>query len=164
MAVNTKQVKRRSVRYETLDDAVADMNQLAKLERDNKLEQLGNWTLGQAIGHVATWAEYAYTPAPLPRPPLVIRLIIQYVLKGRYLRKGMPAGVEIPGVEGGTIGTEEMPTHAAIERFTAVAERLKKEAPTQPSPAFGKLSQEEGTLLQLRHAELHMSFFKPKEV
>ena len=163
MAVNTKQVKRRAVRYETLDDAAADMNALARLERDNQLEQLGNWSLGQAIGHVATWAEFAYTPAPLPRPPFFIRLMMP-LLKNRFLNKGLPAGVSIPGVEGGTIGTEEMPTAAAIERFVAVAERLKREAPTQPSPAFGKLSREDGTKLQLRHAELHMSFFKPKEV
>lgn len=163
MAVNTKQVKRREVRYESLDEALTDMNQLAALERNNKLARLGNWTLGQAIGHVATWAEFAYTPNPLPRPPFFIRLLMP-LLKGRFLNKGFPAGVEIPGVEGGTIGTEEMPTHAAIERFTAVAERLKREAPTQPSPAFGMMNKEDGTKLQLRHAELHMSFFKAKEV
>jgi hypothetical protein len=162
MSINTKRVKRREVRYETLDDAVADMNELAALERDNKLEQLGNWSLGQAIGHVATWAEFAFEPNPLPSPPWFVRMLMP-LLRSRFLNKGMPAGVAIPGVEGGTIGTEPMPTFAAIERFTAVAERLKREAPTQPSPAFGMMSKSDGTKLQLRHAELHMSFFKRKE-
>jgi hypothetical protein len=162
MSINTKHVKRRQVRYETLDDAMTDMKAMAVLERENKLNQLGNWSLGQAIGHVATWAEFAFTPNPLPRPPFFIRMLLP-LLRGRFLNKGFPAGVMIPGVEGGTIGTEPMPTHAAIERFVAVADRLQHEAPTQPSPAFGRMNQKDGIKLQLRHAELHMSFFKAKE-
>ncbi len=162
MPINTKQVKRRDVRYESLDDAMADMNRLAALERDGKLDVLGNWSLGQAIGHLATWAEFAFNPCPLPPPPLLVRLVLP-LLRSRFLNKGMPAGVAIPGVEGGTIGTEPMPTAAAIEKFTNVAERLKLEAPTQPSPAFGQMTHEEGIKLQLRHSELHLSFFRPKE-
>lgn len=161
MSINTKHVKRRDVRYESLDDAMADMNRLAALERNGKLDALGNWSLGQAIGHLATWAEFAYTPCPVPPPPLLIRLVLP-MLRNRFLNKGMPAGVAIPGVEGGTLGTEPMPTAAAIEKFTEVAERLKREAPTQPSPAFGKMSQEDGIKLQLRHSELHLSFFRQK--
>ena len=164
MAINTKTVtNRRAVRYESLDEALADMQQLAALDQHGKLEVLGNWTLGQAIGHVATWAEFAYQDVPLPRPPIFIRLMLP-LLKNRFLNKGFPAGVSIPKVEGGTLGTEPMPTSAAIEKFQTIAQRLKREAPTHPSPAFGKLTHEDGIKLQLRHAELHLSFFRPKGV
>ncbi len=161
MPINTKQVKRREVRYESLDDALADMHRLAAIERDGKLEVLGNWSLGQAIGHVATWAEFAYMPCPLPRPPLFVRVMMP-LLKNRFLNKGLPAGVSIPRVEGGTLGTEPIPTSAAIEKFATVADRLKREAPTQPSPAFGRMTQAECIKLQLRHAELHLGFFQKK--
>ena len=161
MGIDTRQVKRRAVRYESLDEALADVNRLAALEREGKLLQLGNWPLGQAVGHLATWAEFAFTPCPLPRPPWFIRMVLP-LLKNRYLNTGLPAGVSMPGVEGGTIGMEPMPTSAAIERFQAAAERLKREPPTQPSPAFGILTHEEAIKINLRHAELHMSFFQPR--
>lgn len=162
MPINTKQVKRRDVRYESLDDAVADMRQLAQCERDGKLDQLGNWSLGQAIGHVATWAEYAFSPCPVKPPPWFIRWVMP-LFKNRFLNKGMPSGMSIPGVEGGTVGTEPMPTSAALDKVQAATDRLKRDAPTQPSPAFGKLTQEEATKLNLRHMELHMGFFRERE-
>jgi hypothetical protein len=159
--VNTGKVTgRRTLRFETIDQALADVERLVTAERAGRLKRIGNWTLGQALGHLATWAEYAYTGAPL-KTPFFIRWILR-LRKQKYLYGSMPSGVRIPQVEGGTLGTDPMPLDEGWERFRRAMERLKKEPPTAPSPVFGLLTHEEGIALNLRHAELHLSFFIPE--
>jgi uncharacterized protein DUF1569 len=150
---------RRILRFETVDQALEEAERLAAAERASRLTQLGNWTLGQALGHVAAWAEFGYTQFPL-KTPLIIRLILR-LQKKKFLYGQMPAGVRIPGVKGGTLATELMPTDEGLARLRTVFERLKREVPTAPSPVFGKLTHEESIAINLRHAELHLSFFVP---
>src|SRR3989442_233125 len=90
---------RRTLRFESLDEMMADVNRLADAERAGRLKHLGNWTLGQAFGHLAQWMEYAYTGTPL-NPPFFIRWILRMRRK-QYIHGQMKAGVKIPGVEGG---------------------------------------------------------------
>src|SRR5688500_12779807 len=46
---------RRSPRFDSIDQAVAEMERLAEAERGGKLRRVGDWTLGQALGALATW-------------------------------------------------------------------------------------------------------------
>jgi hypothetical protein len=73
----------------------------------------------------------------------------------------MRAGVKIPGVEGGTLGTQPLPLDEALPRLQRVMERLKSEPPSAPNPIFGRLKHEESIALTLRHAELHLGFQVP---
>ena len=51
--INTGQVsERRVLHFNTLDEVLTDVDQLAAADREGRLRQLGNWTLG-----------------PKPRPP-----------------------------------------------------------------------------------------------
>ena len=94
--VDTKRVpERRQLRFETIEDALADAEAMAAAAREGRLRQLGNWTLGQTLGHLATWVGYAYDGLPV-MPPLLVRWIMR-PMKNRFLHKGMPAGVRIPG-------------------------------------------------------------------
>jgi hypothetical protein len=104
--------------------------------------------------------EFGYTAYPL-KPPFFIRWILR-LQKQKFLYGSMRAGVRIPRVEGGTLATEPMPLDAAVARFRTIAERLKKEAPTAPNPIFGRLTHAESIALNLRHAELHLSFLIPE--
>jgi hypothetical protein len=157
-AVDTGKVaNRRVLRFESIDDVLAEVNRLAEAERAGRLRRVGNWSLGQAIGHLATWAEYAYTPIPL-NPPFWVKWLLR-MRKRQFLYEPLPAGMKIPRVEGGTIGTAPMPLDEALERHTRVMERLRREPPTVPSPIWGLLSQEEAIAGTLRHAELHLGFF-----
>src|SRR5215470_16811421 len=130
MAVNTKRVKdRRWLRFENSGDAIRDAEMLAEAERRGTLRAIGNWELGQAIGHVATWAQFANDGyPPLPRPPLMLRLFFP-LLKNIFLNKGMPAGVIIRGVPNGTLGAEPMETDAAIRKFREAFGQLEHQAP-----------------------------------
>ena len=44
------------------------MEQLAAAEREGRLRSVGNWTLGQTLGHLAAWADYSYDGVPLKVP------------------------------------------------------------------------------------------------
>src|SRR5438105_6277877 len=92
---------RRMLRFESIDRVMAEVDRLVEAERAGRLRQLGNWTLGQTLGHLATWAEYGYTGAPL-KTPFLIKWILR-LRKRKFLDEPMRAGVRIPGVEGGTL-------------------------------------------------------------
>ena len=151
---------RRMLRFESIDQALAEVERLAEAERAGRLRRLGNWTLGQTLGHLATWGEYGYTGVPL-KVPFFIRWFLR-LRKRAFLYGPMRSGVRIPGVEGGTLATDPVPLEEGRERFRRAMERLKAEAPTAPSPAFGRLTHEESIALNLRHAELHLGFLIPE--
>ena len=151
---------RRVLRFESIDQALAEVERLTEAERAGRLRRLGNWTLGQALGHLAAWAEYGYTGSPL-KVPLLIKCILR-LRKRKFLYGPMRAGVKIPGVEGGTLATEPVPLEGALGRYRRVLERLKAEAPAAPNPIFGPLAHDESVALNLRHAELHLGFLVPE--
>ena len=67
--IDTGKVKRRMLRFETLDEALAELDRIASAEQSGKLRTLGNWTAGQVLGHVAAWIDYGYEGYPLQPPP-----------------------------------------------------------------------------------------------
>src|SRR4051794_17832631 len=95
---------RRELHFNSIDDALAEADRLAALERSGQLQCLGNWSCGQVFNHLAIWAEYAYSPNPL-KPPFVIKLMLR-MMKKRFLYAPMKVGAKIPNVENGTLGTE----------------------------------------------------------
>lgn len=149
---------RRSLRFSSIDEVLADVDHLVQAERAGKLRRIGNWTLGQTLGHLACWAEYAYTGSPL-KPPWFIRAILR-MRKQKFLYGPMRAGVRIPGVDGGTLNTEVMSTEEAHQRYRRALEHLKSECPPGRHAFLGDLSHKDWIALNLRHAELHLSFMK----
>jgi len=161
MVDTSKVTERRKLRYLTIDDMLADIDRIVASDKAGKLRCTGNWTAGQAMGHVAAWINYAYEGFPLGPPPFFIRFVLRF-LKKKYLRDGMPAGVRIPKTENGTFGIEVIGTEEGANRLRKALERLKRsEESTFDSPAFGKMPLEERISLNLRHAELHLGFLQP---
>jgi len=155
--VNTRKVQgRRTLSFKAIDDAILDAERIAAADQAGKARTLGNWTVGQNLNHVATWANYAFDGAPMQAPWFV--RAISRTFKNRFLTKGLPAGGNIPRVSGGTFGTEMVPTDQALDNFRKAFSRFRSETPTAPSPAFGSLTRDEYIALNLRHAELHLSF------
>jgi hypothetical protein len=151
---------RRRLGFSTIDDLLADVERIVAAEKAGRLRRTGSWTAGQAMGHLATWINYAYEGYPF-KVPWFIKVFIR-MKKGKYLREGMPAGVRIPGVEGGTYGTEVLSTDEGAARLRQALARLQRGEPAKyESPAWGKMSAEERVALNLRHAELHLSFLHP---
>jgi hypothetical protein len=157
-SVNTKKVVgRRKLRFETIDQAMAEVDRLAALDQQGKLKLLGNWKFGQILNHLAVWQEFFYDGFPPVGVPFPIRLILR-LMRGRILRKGLTSGAQLPGVPNGTLGAEVVPTEQGLARFRKVMTRMKTDPPIHPSPVFGRLTQEQMIALALRHTELHLSF------
>ena len=153
--------QRRTLRFETIDDALAEAERLVAAEREGRLAQAGTWPLGQTLGHLATWADFAFDGYPASvRAPWLVRTIGR-MLRHRILTKGMMPGMKIGRVPGGTVGLEPMTSDEGLRRFRAAMERLRTTAPTAPNAVFGPLTHEQWIQLNLRHAELHLGFQVP---
>jgi hypothetical protein len=153
---------RRTLRFNKVDDALVEALRLAGAERDGRLVQIGNWTLGQTLGHLAAWANFALEGYPESvRPPAIVRWIAR-LLRNRIINKGMTPGMKLRGVPGGTLGLEPLPTDEGLTRFQTAFERLRATAPTIVNPVFGPLTHEQWIQLNLRHAELHLGFLVPQ--
>jgi hypothetical protein len=156
----SKVAERRMLHFASIDDALAEVDRLVEAERAGRLKRLGNWTLGQTLGHLAAWTEYGYTGSPL-KVPFFIKWFLR-LRKRKFLYEPMPAGVRIRRVADGTLATEPIPLEEALPRWRHVMERLKTEAPTAPNSIFGPLTHDESIALNLRHAELHLGFLSPE--
>jgi hypothetical protein len=148
----------RKLRFDSIDDCIAEVGQILTADEEGRLNSSGNWTPGQIMTHVAAWIEYGFAGYPIGPPPRIVRWILRLRLK-KMLQGDMPRGVRIPGVKEGTIGMEDVPTREAGERLVAALKRLqdREEAPFD-SPAFGPMSYDDRIRLNLRHAELHLGF------
>jgi hypothetical protein len=139
---------------------LAEVDRLVVAERAGRLKRLGNWTLGQTLGHLACWAEHSYTGTPL-NTPFFIKWILR-LRKRKFRYEPMRAGVKIPGVKGGTLAKEPMSLDESLGRMRRVMERLKTEAPAIPHAVFGSLTHGEWIAMHFRHAELHLGFLIPE--
>jgi hypothetical protein len=156
--VNTKAIERRSVRFSTLSQLRAELDRIESAYRAGRLKTRGNWMPGQTLNHLATWASYAYDGHPPQlKAPWFIKLILK-LQKNKFLAGPLPAGVHIPKIEGGTLGTEDVPFEQALANYRKQIQRYEVGPPPHPNVIFGPLTHEEWKLLQLRHAELHLGF------
>lgn len=161
MVDTAKVAGRRTLRFETIDQLLLDIERIVEADDAGCLRTLGNWTAGQNLAHVAAWIEYGYDGYPMGPPPWFIRLLLKWMSR-RYLRRGMPPGLRIPHTEHGTYGVDPMPTRDAADRLRRALQRQKSgEEARVPSPSFGPMSHEVWIQGTLRHAELHLSFLRP---
>jgi hypothetical protein len=96
------------------------------------------------------------------RAPLPVRMILR-LMRGTILNKGMMPGVRVGKIAEGTVGLEPLDADEGLRRFRDAMERLRASAPTSVNPVFGTLTHEQWIALNLRHAELHLSFQCPRE-
>lgn len=156
--VEQRPKKRRPVRFESLADVLVEIDRIQAADQNGTLHTTGNWTPGQNLSHIAAWIEYGYEGYPVPAPPWPIRWLLRIMLS-RILSRGMSSGLRIRGLTEGTVGQDDMPLQAAAERLRTACLRLQCDTACPfDSPAFGPMSHEDRIRLNLRHAELHLSY------
>jgi hypothetical protein len=162
MPIDTAKVTdHRRVRFNSIEDVLADIDRIVAAEQAGKLRCTGNWTAGQVFNHLASWINFAYEGYPGKGPPWFIRIILK-MKKKQYLRDGMRRGVRIPGVKDGTFATDALSTQEGAQRLRAALLRMKNRDPVRfESPAFGAMEHDERIAFQCRHAELHMGYLHP---
>lgn len=163
MIIDTRKSEHRTLRFQSIDDLSREFDVIVEAERNGTLRTTGNWTAGQALGHLAAWIDYGWDGfPPEATPPWIIGFILRKFMKKRLLRDGMTPGVKIPRITEGTLATEIMSTDEGARRLRRSLERLKAGEPVRHhSPAFGPMSDDERIALHLRHAELHLGFLHP---
>ena len=153
---------RRELKFATIDDLLNEIDRLVAADRAGQLRTLGSWTAGQILGHVAAWIDYGYEGYPMKPPPWFIRVILRWRVRKYLHHGGMPSGVRIPGVKEGTYGTDALSLEEGADRLRRALRRLQAgEHAPYDSPAFGPMSHDDRIQLNLRHAELHLSFLQP---
>ena len=146
---------RRTVRYSTLSDIVQDAEQLV-----GNHHTVGNWTFGQICQHLAKTMNCSFDGFGFQAPWFARWLIAPFV-KNSLLIKPMRAGFKLPENAKALLPDNNVSAADGLRQMSAAIERYSHETPTAPNPFLGKMASEEVVQLQLRHAELHMSFIVP---
>jgi hypothetical protein len=149
-------MNRRQLRFQNFEDIVRDAEQLLA----TGYTRLGNWSLGQMCDHLARIFEHSLDgfPKMLPAP---VRWIIRW-LKWKQIMRHEPMSQRI-SAPGYLMPPDAVDDRAGIDRLKAAVARLKgNTGPMHPSPAFGKLTNDEWREVHLWHSEHHLSYLQPR--
>jgi hypothetical protein len=152
MAVDTRNVKgRRQVHYDNYRQLLDDVHALAA----GPTRQLGNWSLGQILEHLARAMNMAIDGPPF-KPAWFVRVIGPF-FKNRVISRPMSPGFKLPR-NGTPLVPDPCDVAAGVASLERAIARLEQNAERKPHFVFGPMTREEWDLLQLRHAEMHLSF------
>lgn len=155
MSVDTKKATgRRKLRFQSLDDVLADVDRLAMAP----VRPLGNWSLGQVCQHLAETMNRSIDGFEF-QASLPIRIVAR-LAKRWILTRGFGPGFRLPRQAVGMLPAPT-DTQAGVRALRASVTRLLQETRRARSPVFGPMTVEEWTQLHLRHSELHLSFIVP---
>ncbi|MFO0804845.1 MAG: DUF1569 domain-containing protein [Gemmataceae bacterium] len=155
-------MSRRTLRFATLDDAVADAEELLAKGYD----KAGQWSLGQVCGHLANWLSYPMDGFPKAPPPIRLMLWLARHSIGpgklkQYLATGdmgagkptMPQSVPAPDAD----------DREGVAKYRAMVDRAIRFAGTPlPSPLFGPMDRDTWVKLNCVHAAHHLAYLTPK--
>ena len=148
--VNTKTVRgRRKVRYESLDDLLAEAERLA----DVPVRTLGNWSQGQIYDHLARSLDSSIDGVGF-QLPLPMRMMLSLFMKKKFLKKELPPGLRSTP----RFDPAETTVSEALEALRKSVARQQNESARVPHPAFCNIVRDGWNDFHLRHAERHMSF------
>jgi hypothetical protein len=155
VAIDTRKVTgRQKLQFDNLDAMLAYAERLVH----GGTKQLGNWSLGQNLQHLALIQNASIDGYPklFPWP---VRFLLRLLFKRWMLRHGFPPSG--PNVK--TLTPEPIEATAALANLRAATERVKDDTKRSPNPGFGEMSLDEWNQLYLRHAELHLSYCVPSD-
>ena len=155
--IETAKVKeRRQLRFESLDDILAEVERLAKCK---DVRAIGNWSSGQVLQHLAMTMNNSIDGFPR-FVPLPVRWMLRLFMKRRFLTQPMPPGFRLPAKAGNML---PLPTtwETALVNFRRAMQRVKAEMRRAPHPAFGPMTVDEWEQIHCRHSELHLGFLLP---
>jgi hypothetical protein len=149
----TTAAPRRRVRYQNLDELLADVEQAVRVNAPTT----GNWSLGRIVEHLAIAIDKTIDgfgfQAPWPLP-----LVGGLLYKKKLLRDGLRPGFKLSPKATQVLIPDETDVQQALAHLRRSVERLRTHNKSTKHPFLGRLTADESLRLQLRHAELHMSF------
>ena len=161
--VDTKEARRRDLRFATFEEAAGDLDRLEAAMDAGTLTHTGNWTPGEVFDHLAKFLEFSLDGFPT-RAPLPVRWIARMMLKTKatHSEEPLPAGFTLPKQASAIMPESGIADRAGLDRLRVQVDRvLGGEAMIQTSPLLGQLAHDEWLTLQRKHFALHLSFLHP---
>jgi hypothetical protein len=157
-AMATADITRRQLRFESLDDILRDAERLAARPH----RTAGNWSYGQILRHLAKGADACFDGFGPTFVPWWARWFVAPVVKKRFLRETMRAGIKVPEKVTTLLPEADVSVAAGLQHLRQALARFQSETPDKPHPFLGRLrNKDEYVALMLRHSELHLSFVHP---
>lgn len=151
----TEKSRRRQVRYESLDEVLADVEALAEAET----ETTGDWTFPQILKHLAISMDFA-RETHVVTFPFYVR-IVGWFMRNRWLSQGLPSGFQLPEKAADRlVPPQDTQLSEALEHFRRAIHAAKTKSIQRAHPALGVLSPDEWKTFHQRHCELHLSFVR----
>ena len=157
MSAITTVPSRRTIRYVTLAELLEDVERLAA----GGHRTLGNWSFGQILDHLARAMTCAIDGFGF-KAPWIARALIAPFIKNSLITKGMKPGFKLPRRAEALLPANEISLEAGLNNLRQAIHRFEREPTRQYHPFLGNLASQEWVSLELRHAELHMSFVVPE--
>lgn len=154
--------RKRQLEFNDLDEVMAEARSLHQVGYLSN----GNWSLGQACGHLAEWIRYPMDG--FPKPPIFIGAIM-WVMKNT-IGPGMRKKILSEGFKGGlptapeTVPKpDELSDQQGIAQLQLVINRAKEfDGELKPSPLFGPMDLDTWRKVNLLHAAHHLGYLEPK--
>ena len=150
--------ERRELKFQNLDEVVADAERLAAGET----RVTGNHSFGQILTHLALSQDVSTGKATAPPPPFFMRLMMPLMRRMVINSKPLKPGIKLPAKgESFFWPDQEITVAEALQHLKDSTEHYRNHGPLAVHPFFGKLSTAEADELNCRHAALHLSFVHP---
>lgn len=158
-AIDTKRASgRREVHYRTMQDLLDDVERISA----GPYRTVGNWSLAQICAHMSKALNLALDNGQIATP-WIVRVLARLLFKRRLIEGPMPAGFKVRGAAARIlIPGEDAGLDESLAALRASVARWQQGAPTHPHFILGPMTPAQWDSLQLRHAELHMSFVQPE--
>ena len=149
--------ERRVLNFTSLNDAVADAEELARGE----VRTTGNHSFGQILKHLALTHDMATGRVQAPRPPLMMRLMMPFI-KGMILNGPVKPGFKLPKqAEEFFWPAGDVDVQPALTHLKESVENYNNNGPLPVHPIFGKATREQLDRLNIGHCAMHLSFVHP---
>lgn len=149
--------RRRNLRFRNFDEVLAEAERLHLAG----CRPLGNWSLGQTLGHLGR-AMHGSIDGPPFNIPWYLKIIGRIFFRYWMLHVRFPAGFRLPRRAEEKLVPPPISFEDGLATLRSGIERLGRETRRVPHPLIGSLSPAQWNLLHLRHAELHLSFLVPE--
>lgn len=148
--------ERRELEFNSLHDAVAEVEKLAKGE----VRTTGNHTFAQIVEHLARSHDMSTGKVVGPRPPWYLRMMMP-LIKGSILNGPAKPGFKLPAAAESHFWPNEVDIQQAIAHLKESVDNYYKNGPLEVHPVFGKATREQIDNLNITHCAMHLSFVHP---
>jgi hypothetical protein len=160
--VDTRFVKgRRAVSLETIDELEAEVDRIMAAATEGKLKTLGNWSAGQILWHIGRLIEFSIDGFPFcyRRGLQWLTPILRWISWRCLISLAFRPGFRNPSEAAALEPDPAIALDAAAGYLRQQIGRIRSgERMTKMCSLDGAYSHEQWIYIQLRHAELHLSY------